>query len=201
MKTMLRHLSVAAAMTAAAVALPAQTKTVAQGHATFSSSSFLKYVASFGVTVTDLGGAAAVNTPETFPVAEGQLDLKTGAGEIATLGGYILSGNGNTVRIVDLTLDSTNPSSPVVTALFIVNDNLVGRRPLYQVTVPSGITLPLKPQGAVEQLNGLGLTLTQAAASTINSAIVITEPVLQPGESGGTLNVYAVLRPITPTPL
>ncbi len=201
MKTLLRNFSVAAAMTAAAVALPAQTKTVTQGHATFSSSSFLKYVASFDVSVTDLGGIAAVNTPETFPVTEGQLDLKTGAGEIATLGGYILSGNGNTVRIVDLTLDSTNPSSPVVTALFIVNDILVGRRPLYQVTVPAGITLPLKPQGSLEQLNGLGLTLTQAAANTLNNAIIISEPVLLPGESGGTVDVSAVLRPITPTPL
>ncbi len=194
MKILLRTLSVAAAMTAVAVTLPAQTTTtIVSGHTTIAGSTFLQYVASFGVTVTDLAGNPAQTNPVTFPVTEGALDLETGAGEIANAGGYQFRGNGNSVRVQDFVLDSTTPANPVVTALFIVNNKLIGRGPLFQVRVPAGVSLPLKPQGTVEQINGLSLTLTQAAATALNNALIITEPVLQPGEAAGTANVYAVL--------
>jgi hypothetical protein len=195
MKTLIRSLSVAAAIAAFAVTLPAQTSTIVSGRTTISSSTFLQYVASFNVTVTDLAGNPAQTNPVTFPVTEGAIDLQTGAGEITNVGGYLFRGNSNSVRVQDFVLDSTTPASPVLTALFIVDNKLVGRRPLYQVTVPSSITLPLKPQGGIEQINGLSLTLTQAAATIFNNALIITEPVLQPGTSAGTANLYTVLAP------
>ena len=195
MKTLLRNLSVAALMTVVSASLQAQTDTIVYGRTTISSSTFLQYVASFNVTVTDLAGNPVQNTAKTFPVVEGVIDLQTGAGEVTNAGGYLFRGNGNSVRIQNLVLDATNPTNPVMTALFIVNDKLVGRQPLYQVTAPAGISLPLQPQAGTEQINGLNLTLTRAAAIILNNAIIITEPVLQPGTSAGTADIYAVLLP------
>ncbi len=195
MKTLLRSLSIAVLMTGVSVALPAQTKTIVYGRTTISNSAFLQYVASFNVTVTDLSGSPAQTNPVTFPVKEGAIDLRTGAGEVTTAGGYLLSGNGNSVRIQNFVLDATSPANPVITALFVVNDKLVGRQPLFQVKAPSGVSLPLQPQAGTEQIDGLTLTLTQAAATLLNNAIIITEPVLQTGEAAGTADVYTVLSP------
>ena len=193
MKLSLASLSLTALLAVTPATMLAQTETVTSGHTTFSSSPFLQYVASFGVTVTDLTGKPAQTNPVTFPVTEGALDLQTATGEIVNAGGYIFLGNGNSVRIQDLVLDSTNPATPGVTAIFVINGRLVGRLPLYQASAPAGFSLPLKPQSGIEQIRGLGLTLTKTAAATLNNALIITEPVLQPGSSAGTADVYAVL--------
>ena len=192
----LRILSVATMMAAFAVSLQAQTEPVVYGHTTISTSSFLQYLASFNVTVTDLSGNPVQNSSTTFPIKEGALDLQTAAVEVANAGGYIFSGNNNTVRIQDLVLDTTNPANPVITALFIVNGKLLGRQPLYYVKVPATFTLPLKPTAGTEELDGFGLTLTTAAANLLNNkALIISEPVLQPGTSAGTADIYTVLSP------
>ncbi len=195
MKTLLRSLSIAALMTGVSVALPAQTSTVVYGRTTISNSAFLQYVASFNVTVTDLEGTPAQTNPVTFPVKEGVVDLQSGSSEITNAGGYLLSGMGKSVRLQNFVLDSTVPSNPVLTALFIVNGKLVGRQPLFQVRAPSGVSLPLKPLAGTEEISGIVLTLTQTAATIINNAIIIGEPVLQPGEAAGTADVYTVLSP------
>jgi hypothetical protein len=193
MKTLLRTFSVAAAMALVSVALPAQTRTIVYGRTTISTSYFLQYVSSFNVTVTDLGGNPVQNSATTFPVTEGAIDLQTAAGEVTHSGGYVLRGNGNSVRIENLVLDTTTPAMPVMTAIFVVNDKLVGRLPLYQVTLPAGISVPLQPQAGTEQINGFSLTLTRAAATLLNNALIITEPVLQPGTAAGTADVYTIL--------
>ncbi len=195
MKTLLRTSFAAILATAVSLALPAQTKTIVYGRTTLSSSPLLSYIASFNVTVTDLDGLSAQKNPITFPVKEGVIDLQTGAGEIVNSGGYLLKGNGNSVQIQDIVLDTTTPANPVLTAIFIVNNKLVGRAPLYQAKFPSTLTLPLKPQLGTEQITGVTLTLSKAAATILNNAIIISEPVLQADSAAGTADIYAILAP------
>lgn len=178
-------------MTAVSVTLPAQTRTIVYGRTTITNSAFLQYVASFNVTTTDLAGNPIQNNSTVFPVTEGAIDLRTAAGEVTNSGGYIFRGNGNSVRIENLVVDTTTPTNPVVTAIFVVNDKLVGRVPLYQVTIPAGTSLP-QSQAGTEEISGLNLTLTKAAATLLNGALIITEPVLQANSAAGTADVYAV---------
>ena len=86
----------------------------------------------------------------------------------------------------DLTVRVQEPY-PVVTGLVSVNEKLIGRMPLFRLTLPAGITLPLTPTGGRIILKNVGVSLDSGAASTLNSVFHVSA--FQGGSAIGTARV------------
>jgi hypothetical protein len=174
---------------------PSQTPSVDFGRTTVQlGSSFINSIQGLGAVITDLHNNPLQNNAITFRATAGALDLTTSAGEVEHTGGLLINAAGTILRIQNLTLDTSNPTAPIVTAEFIVNDHFVSRMALFNLQPPAGLTLPLQLQAGVLQINGLGLTLASATASAINT--VLGGQYLQPGTPIGTANAYVVFSPV-----
>jgi hypothetical protein len=173
---------------------PSQTPSVDYGRTTVQfSSAFANFMQSEGVVITNLEGIPLQNNTFTVQAVSGAIDLTTSAGEVEHTGGLFILAVGNVIRIQDLTIDTTNPTAPVITAEFIVNDHFSSRIPLFNIQPPAGSTLPLQLQTGVLQENGLILTLAPATASLLNA--LFGAPAMQAGANVGTANAYVVLAP------
>ena len=95
------------------------------------------------------------------------------------------------VRLESFILDTTG-TTPVLTGLVVANGTLVGRLPLFNLQLPAGLTLPLRPEHGQLNLDGVGLTLTSGAAAALNSVFYVTA--LKGGITVGTANVWALVR-------
>jgi hypothetical protein len=157
-------------------------------------SSFLNAIQGLGAVITDLHSNPLQNNAITFRATGGALDLTTSAGEVEHTGGLLINAAGTILRIQNLTLDTSNPTAPVVTAEFIVNDHFVARMALFNLQPPAGLTLPFQLQAGVLQINGIGLTLAPATATAINT--VLGGQYLQAGTPIGTANAYVVFSPV-----
>jgi len=79
----------------------------------------------------------------------------------------------------------------VLTGLVVEDDKLV--RPLFNLQLPAGLSLPLKPSAeGVLHLKGVGVTLTSAAAAAVTG--VCQTNALAAGFEIGTANVYVVFQ-------
>jgi hypothetical protein len=173
---------------------PSQTPSVDFGRTTVQfSSSFLNSIQGLGAVITDLHSNALQDNSFTVRATGGAVDLTTSAGEVQHAGGLLVNAAGTIIRIQNFTLDTTNPTNPVITADYIVNDHFATRIALFNVQPPPTQTLPLQLQAGVLQVNGMVLTLAPAAASTLNT--IFGGPVVQAGTNIGTANVYVVFSP------
>jgi hypothetical protein len=173
---------------------PSQTPSVDFGRITLQlSSGFVGSIQGLGAVITDLHNNPLQNNAITFRATGGALDLMTSAGEIEHTGGFLINAAGTIIRIQNLTLDTSNPTAPAITAEFIVSDHFLSRMALFNVQPPAGISLPLQLQSGVLQVNGLSLTLAPATASTLNA--LFGGQVAQAGENIGTANTYVVFSP------
>ncbi len=173
---------------------PSQTPSVDFGRTTVQlSSSFVNSIQGLGAVITDLHNNPLQNNSFTFRAVAGALDLTTSAGEIEHSGGLAINAAGTPVRIQNFTLDTSNPTGPVITAAFIVNDHFVGRMALFNVQPPPGTSLPFQLQSGVLQVNGLALTLAPATATALNT--LFGGQVVQAGSNIGTANMYVVFSP------
>ena len=156
-------------------------------------SSFLNSIQGLGAVITDLHNHALQDNSFTVRATGGAIDLTTSAGEVQHTGGFLVNAAGTIIRIQNFTFDTSNPTSLVITADFIVNDHFASRIALFNVQPPPTLTLPLQVQSGVLQVNGLVLTLAPATVSTLNA--MFGGPVVQAGENIGTANVYVVFSP------
>ena len=155
----------------------------------------------FGGTLIALGLSASAVSPATlqtgtgvatFPITEGAIELPTARAEINHAGGFILSNGSTQVRLENFTIDTT--STPVLTGLVVSNNSLVGRIAIFDLQLPSGLTLPLAPTAdGLVNLQGVGMKLDAAAASALNSAFSVTA--FQAGSNVGTANAIAFVAP------
>lgn len=167
------------------------TPTIEYGRTTFQlNAQFATFLQSTGAAITDLQGNPLQNNSFTFKAVAGAIDVTTAAGEVEHSGGLQIVAAGAVARIENFTLDTSNPAAPVITAQIIYADHFAARIPLFSVQPPPSFSLPLAAQNGVLQVNGLGLTLAPAAASTLSSLFGATIPA---GVAVGTANVYAVL--------
>jgi hypothetical protein len=199
-KTMKRSLSKAFLLLALACTpfvqaqTPSQTPSVDFGRITVQlGPSFINSLQGLGAVITDLHNNPLQNNTFTFRAVAGAVDLTTSSGEVEHTGGLLINAAGTIMRIQNFTLDTTNPTSPVVTAEFIVNDHFVSRMALFNVQPPAGLSLPFQLQSGVLQVNGLVLTLAPATATAINT--VLGGQFIQAGTSIGTANTYVVFSP------
>lgn len=169
MKHVVKTAVMGLALVLAGSAAQSQTKTIAFGRTSVSlSSGFVSALQSLGLTPGVVQPSELEEGKVTFPVTGGALDLQTARGEISHSGGLTLTAGSTEVRLQSFTIDTTG-SSPILTGLVVVNNKLVGRLPLFNLQLPTGLTLPLKPSGeGVLRLKGVGVTLTAPAAAALN---------------------------------
>ena len=154
---------------------------------------------SFTAGISSLGaqlggtGFSSVDSSGTivFPVVSGAVDLQTGLAELNHLGGLSVNANGLHLRLQNFLIDTTG--APSITCLLIVNNQLIRRIPLFSLTLPPGISLPLPTTAGVLQVNSLGVTISPGGAAAINS--VFGNNAIPGGMLVGTMNIYAVLSP------
>ncbi len=168
-----------------------KTETVEGGRTTVTlAESFVSALGTLGVTPGTVSPTELRGAKVNFPITGGAIDLETGNGQILHSGGLSLTAGNNEVKLQSFIIDTTS-SQPVITGLVVVNGKLVGRLPLFNLTPPSGINLPLKPTHGVLETKGIGVTLTAGAASALNEVFGIKA--LAGGLDIGTADGFAIL--------
>jgi hypothetical protein len=170
---------------------PSQTPSVDYGRTTVQlSSGFVDSLQGLGAVIADLHNNPLQNNAFTVRATAGAVDLTTSAGEIEHTGGLLVNAAGAIIRIQNFTIDTSNPTAPVITAEFIINDHFSSRIPLFNIQPPAGFSLPLQLTAGVLQENGLILTLAPATASALN--VLFGAQVISAGINIGTANAYVV---------
>ena len=150
---------------------------------------FLQYLSANHITITDDTGVPLQNGTDTFSsTVPGPLDLDTGVNEIITGGGYRVVKGGTTYRILNLISTATDASTINITAYFIVNNQAIGRLPLFVVNGPTlPAPLPNPPNGIEINNSGLNLSLASQAAGIFGGG--------GPNTQVGTFQVLGILNP------
>jgi hypothetical protein len=168
-----------------------KTKTIDRGRTTVAlSSGFVSALGSLGVTPGTVGPTRLYSGTVDFPVTGGAIDLDTAAGQILHSGGLTLTAGSTEVVLQSFIIDTTG-AAPVITGLVSVDGKLLGRLPLFDLALPSGLTLPLKPADGLIILKGVGVTLDSTAAGALNSVFNVSA--FKGGFGIGTAKVIADL--------
>lgn len=190
------RLSIAAPIVALAMLVSAnnafaqKTETIEGGRTTVAlASSFVSALGGLDVTPGTVGPTRLHNGTVNFPVTGGAIDLDTAAGQILHSGGLTLTAGQTHVTLQSFIIDTTGV--PVITGLVSVDGKLLGRLRLFDLALPSGITLPLKSHDSLLILKGVGVTLDSTAASVLNSIFHVSA--FEGGLGIGAANVIADL--------
>lgn len=110
-----------------------------------------------------------------FPIVSGEIDLQGNKGEIAHMGGLTLKNAKTAVNLSSFVIDTTG-DAPVLTGLVKVNDSLVGRLALFDLTLKSGTRVATKPGGPIVGKLQLAadLKLSEDAAAALNEVFGVT---------------------------
>jgi hypothetical protein len=137
------------------------------------SNTFTTALADLDVSVGRVFPTEMENGSVTFPVTGGSIDLDTAAGNILHSGGLTLTAGGTEVRLQSFIIDTTG-GRPMITGLVVVNGKLVGRLPLFDLSLPAGFTVPLRLAGNRISLSGVNVTLDAQAAAALNSVFKVS---------------------------
>jgi len=151
------------------------------------SSGFLAAATTLGVSVTGVLPGQLVSGVASFPVTAGTLDLATAKGEIDHSGGLELRAGTTRVQLLNFVIDTT--ASARLTGIVVANGTLVGRVHLFDLTLPSGITLPLVPDNELLTIPNTMVKLSETAATALNALFNVTA--FTPGFDVGTARVSA----------
>ena len=173
---------------AANTAVAQNTETVEAGHTIVRlSSDFIAALGTLDVAPGTVTPTAWHDGVVGFPVTSGAIDLDTGSGQLLHSGGLTLYSNADQTKVTLQSFIITTSGTPVITGLVSVNEKLVGRMPLFRLTLPAGLTVPLTPTGGRIILRGVGVSLNQQAATTLNSVFHVSA--FQDGLVVGTAKV------------
>jgi fimbrial isopeptide formation D2 family protein/uncharacterized repeat protein (TIGR01451 family) len=135
-----------------------------------------------GLNRLGTGNARLYNQTLNLPVEGGAIDLFTAAGEILHSGGLSLWAGKKRIQIYSINIDTLqNPA--VLTGVVVVSDSwdqlntgsVLGRATLAEFTLPSSVTLPIKPQAFNSlYVHQAGLTLSDDLATILNSFFGVT---------------------------
>jgi hypothetical protein len=158
------------AFTVLAAGLPAQqTKTLFTGRTSVKlSSTFTSAVTGLGVSVGRVFPTEMWDGAVTFPVTGGAIDLDTASGNILHSGGLTLKAGDTKVVLQSFIIDTTT-GKPMITGLVSVNGKLLGRIPLFDLTLPAGFSLPLHLNENRLVLKGVWVTLDATAAGALDA--------------------------------
>lgn len=162
-----------ALLASSADAFSQKTVTIETGRTTVAlSNEFVSALGSLNVAPGTVALARLYKGTVNFPVTGGAIDLDTAAGQILHSGGLTLTAGQTKVTLQSFIIDST--IAPVITGLVSVDGKLLGRLPLFDLALPGGITLPLKPYDGQIILKGVGVSLDSAAAGALNSVFHVS---------------------------
>ena len=184
--------TIAIAFTLAATAAIAQTHTVESGKTTVTlSSGFVSALQSLHVTAGTIGPTSISGGVASFPVVAGAFDVNNAKGEIIHSGGLTLADSAKRVRLQSYTIDTAG-TVPMITCLVTVHGVFLGRMPLFDLQLPSGLKFPLQASGDVFSLKGVGVKLDAAVAKALNMVFGVSA--FQGGFNVGTANVTTVIN-------
>ncbi len=157
------------------------------------SSGFVSALHSLDVSVGTVTPTHLADGEVSFPVVAGAVDLDTALGNILHSGGLTLTAGKTEVRLQSFIIDTTAPY-PVITGLVVVDNKLVGRLPLFDLTLPAGLRLPLRTQGAfLLNLDDVKVDLDGEAAKALDK--VFDVKAFKKGFEIGVANVRAIVNP------
>ena len=149
-----------------------KTETIESGRTTVAlAGGFVSALGSLGVTPGTIAPTRLHSGTVNFPVTGGAIDLDTAVGQVLHSGGLTLTA-GQTQATLQSFIDTTSAS--MITGLVSVDGKLLGRLPLFDLALPSGITLPLKPRDGRIILKGVGVMLDSTAAGALNSVFHVS---------------------------
>lgn len=108
----------------------------------------------------------------SFPITSGLIDLENAKGEIIHGGGLRLAAGNTRVDLRNFIIDTTG-TQPVLTGVAVVNNSVVGRIPLFKLTLPA-LTLPLSNRSFVLNIPNINLRLTSQAATALNQSFGVS---------------------------
>jgi hypothetical protein len=125
-----------------------------------------------------------------FPITSGRLDAANAKGEVGHAGGLALTRGSTTVNLTDFVID-TMGTAPRLTGLVTANGSVVGRIPLFNITLPAGLRTPITVPPAPNTLliEGSQLALTGDAATALNGAFGVSA--FSAGIAVGVASIYA----------
>jgi hypothetical protein len=141
--------------------------------------------------VTPIRPALVTATGITFPVTGGVFQKATRTGEIALAGGFMIETSTSTIMLTSPMI-STTATGAVLTFLVTIDGRVLGRTALFNVTLPE------KPFGGQLNLsqplviNDISLTLTEAAATFLNTTLGVTTFTTSTAAGSADLAVTAV---------
>lgn len=195
-------IATAAALLTGGVSSQAQNSTTINGGVTVVSLSdtFVDALQKLEVTPGTVAPSILYRGKVDFPVTGGVIDLDSSLGQILHSGGLTLTAGKTKVTIQSFIIDTTG-AKPVITGLVSVNGTLqsFGRVPLFDLALPSGLTLPLKADHGILVLKGVGVTLDEVAAGALNT--VFDVKAFTSGIDIGTADVSLILNERRPEPI
>lgn len=152
------------------------------------SSALTGALSSLGVKVGYDHPAMLSGTTATFPLVTGVIDLKTSAGTLLHSGALTFDADSTKVRLQAFVI-STASKPPVLSGEVVVNNAVWGRYNLFDLTLPAGTTLPLRPSGNTLWIKGAKLTLNPSTSAMLNKVYGVSQ--FTPGFDVGTATVTA----------
>lgn len=137
------------------------------------SSDFVNALTSLKVTPGTVGAARLNRGVASFPIVSGAGDLGSVKLEVNHRGGLSLKAGGILVELTDYSITNFD-GKPVLTGLVKANDNLVGRIPLFNLTLTEGPKATSAHGNTQIQLKGVGVKLSKPAADALNGVFKVT---------------------------
>jgi hypothetical protein len=124
------------------------------------------------IAVSKIEESTVRNGAIVSPVIEGVLDRADARGEVQHSGGIRFGRNPVFVRFANFILDTTG-AAPVLTADVVVNNSVVSRQPVFDVTLPT-LTLPIPNSRRLLSIRSMTLALRTESADILNAAFGTT---------------------------
>lgn len=131
------------------------------------------------------------NGVAAFPISAGTIDFANAKAEMLHMGGVAISAGPVSVQLRDFSIDTTS-TKPVLTGMVVINNELVGRMPLFDLELPA-LDLPIDPQTTVVDIPNVKALFTTHAASTLNGIFGVRD--FARGFDFGTARVKAMVAP------
>jgi hypothetical protein len=198
LQTLIGTAAVTLAISLAGPAIAAPTADVVGGATRVQlSGDFVNALTSLKVTPGAITDGQIKNGVAAFPIISGAGDLGATKLEINHRGGLSLKGGDTIVELTDFSITNLGGKA-VLTGLVKANDSLVGRIPLFDLTLGSApTTKSVKARNyntklTLVEVKNVNVVLSQDAATALNGVFKVTA--FQSGLNIGTANVQAYGR-------
>jgi hypothetical protein len=134
---------------------------------------FIDTLANLNIVPTEALDSQLFNGVINFRITSGAFSLATADGQLLHSGGVNLTAGTKVVRL-DSFIINTLSDKPFVTGLVIADGKFIGRIKLFDIELPSDLTLPLVAHDGNVYLSGVKLSLDEEAATALNQAFGVT---------------------------